>query len=283
MVGRLTGCVLLAFGIFAAGWWVYHTSATRDSLVDRDRDALDDRLEDDLAKRHFPAVHEFGETNGVKEDCPGPLPRPVLYRARPRLANTQPDDSYVAITYVLLYAEDCGALGHAGDNESFTLVLHRQPESGRWQTVMASAVAHRGTEAEQRSVGNGTSIWVSRNKHANFASFDACGDSDVLGNECALDGPPPPHVVFLNAGEPWAPLTNDLGDIVAVMASDRATPSDPLFKLFKGRRIWNHDRFLEAGDITSDLFIDGRMPLPPGLTWDPEPDVATAGAVRPVR
>ena len=53
----------------------------------------------------------------------------MLYRARPRQSSGGTNLDSVAITYVLLYAEDCGPLGHAGDDEAFTVFLHRDTHS----------------------------------------------------------------------------------------------------------------------------------------------------------
>lgn len=232
--------------------------AVDDGRQDGDRDGLDDGLEASLAITHMPALHEFA-SDGDLDRCPQPRPRPVLYRARPRPTIAGVDRDAVAITYVLLYAEDCGALGHAGDHEAFTIFLHRDPD--RWRAVAALAIAHQGTSAEQRSIGPGSEIWVSRNKHANFAVFAACGDSDLAGDVCAEAGPAPSAFAYLNVGEPWAPLSNDVGDVN---------------ELFRGHRIWNHERFLDAGDLTAQLFLGTPVSVPPVVEWEAEGSDAPA-------
>ena len=221
-------------------------------VADRDRDGLDDRLEAQLANAHLPIIHEFAD--GAEEDnCLEPRARPILYRARPRVVADGLDRNEVAITYVLLYAADCGGFGHPFDHEPFTVFLRRIGDT--WQTVAALAVAHQGELNEQRSAGAGREIWVSRNKHANFATFDACGDNDLSLDVCAADGPQPRGHTLLNAGEPWARLTNDLGDA---------------HQLFRGRRIWDHSPPGGGGNLTAQLFITVTRSEIPAFEWGPE-------------
>ena len=122
----------------------------RSGGADRDSDGLDDDLEATLAARFLPALHE-----DVHDPCDEPSRRPVLYRVRPRPGARADVPVDVAITYVLLYAEDCGPLGHAGDVEAFTVFLRRDTPAAEWHRVAAVATAHRHTPAEQRSVGPG--------------------------------------------------------------------------------------------------------------------------------
>ena len=219
---------------------------------DSDRDGLDDRLEARLARAHFPTLHEYVD-GSERDECPQPKQRPVIYRARPRLVNGVPDLSTVAITYILLYEEDCGPLGHAGDSEAFTVFVQRGQAGDSWRTVGAIAIAHQGSVAEKVSVGAGSDIWISRNKHANFATFAACGDSDIPGDICAEQGPSPDLQALLNAGEPSAPMSNDVGDA---------------YQLFRGRGIWDHKPFLGAGSLTAQLVLDRQLTAP--LRWEAE-------------
>jgi len=264
VVVRVVLFTLILGVVGAVGVVMFEYSRGSNAVIDRDRDGLDDRLEEALAKARFPAIHEYGEAEGLREECGDPLPRPVLFRARPRVVNRAVDPAYVAITYVLLYMEDCGFAGHRGDNEAFTVFLHRAG-NGEWQTVSGSAIAHQGTSVERRTIGNGQAMWVTRNKHSNYASFDACDDRDPLLDLCAKEGPSPKGIIFLNVGEPGAPLSNDVGD---------------LFAAFRGQPIWNHQPFMEAGDITAQLFITpSTYPVPSGLAWDWE-DSAAEGPPR---
>jgi hypothetical protein len=245
--------------------------------ADVDRDGLDDARESALAVAHFPVVHEYAE-GGDSDACPQPRQRPVLYRARPRQSAGIPDLDTVAITYVLLYAEDCGPLGHAGDSEAFTVFVQKSPGNALWRTVGAIAMAHQGSPAEKTSVGTGREIWVSRNKHANFATFQACGDSDIPGDICAETGPPAPIHAFLNAGEPGAPMSRDVGDVLLEAGvrlnrvAGRNARSDEetrhAYFLFRDQRIWEYVPFLGAGDLTSQLILDRSLTAP--LVWEAE-------------
>ena len=81
---------------------------------DGDGDGLDDGLEDAVAANFFPYVwFDSGE------DCTAPAnegnPGTVVARVRPHPG----DASKIAITYVILYARDCGDWwggGHNGDD-----------------------------------------------------------------------------------------------------------------------------------------------------------------------
>ena len=219
---------------------------------DRDRDGLSDRLEQRLAVESMPAIHQFAE-DGQVDRCPEPVPRPVLFRARPRRTESSVDLEHVVITYVLLYSRDCGALGHEGDAEPFSVFLARDGATARWQVISAQAVAHRGTPFEQVTSGSGRDIWVSRDKHANFAAFDGCGERDA--DVCSRSGPSAPVAAWLNVGEPGARLSDDLGDVAAV---------------FAGREIWGGQRFGGAGTITENLFLTRSTETPPGVNWLPD-------------
>jgi hypothetical protein len=304
-VNRLTvvGAGLLLAAAFACRW------SPGGAIVDRDGDGLDDRVEARLARKYLPTLHEFADASnaGGRDACPWPTTRPILYRARPRLSNRQVDLENVAITYVLLYAEDCGALGHAGDDEAFTVFLHRGP-GGVWQIGGAEAVAHRGTPVERRSIGSGQAIWISRNKHSPYATFEACGVDDWIVDVCAKDGPSPPGYMLLNVGEPSAPLSNDAGDVLLTGGADpyaarrlapwlverddetaRARLIDALrqpgvssgdetnlaYLLFRGQAIWSHRQFLGAGDLTAQLSHGAvTLHLPQTLNWDAEDPAA---------
>ncbi len=247
----------LAMACIAAGSGAEQNSAAPAKAGDRDRDGLDDRLELQLATRHLPALHQYA-ADGERDQCLAPDPRPILFRARP--ARIAPPREVVGITYVLLYAEDCGGLGHRGDSEAFTLFLAR--DAGQdWRPVGAIAVAHQGTEAERLSVGDGHGIWISRNKHANYATLEACADNDLANDMCAADGPGP-RVRLLNVGEPAAPLARDAGEV---------------WNRARGVRIWDHGQLFEGGDLTRQLFLPDAFLVATDVTW---PDEAEPEAAR---
>jgi hypothetical protein len=306
-LSALIGALVLAGGVAGCH------AGSLEPIQDRDHDGLDDRLEAFLAVTYLPTIHEFA-SGDAKDECAFPVPRPILYRARPRVWHHRVDLDDVAITYVLLYAEDCGPLGHTGDNEAFTLFLHRDRGPNRWRAVGASATAHQGTAAERLSVGAGLAIWLSRNKHSAYATFEACGVDDWIVDVCAEAGPSPPAYTFLNVGEPLAPLSNDVGDVmlaagadpsaartlapwlvgsiddraearlIEAMAQPRVSRRDQVnfaYLLFRGRRIWNHEPFLGAGDITAQLFLGAViLHIPEILEWDAEDPRAPGAVIR---
>lgn len=303
---RFVAVVLLTIAACALLWRFTRSEVRSPDVVDRDRDGLDDRLERALAVARLPAIHQFAPD---QDGCLAPTPRPVLFRARPRITAGQIDLNDVAITYVLLYAADCGPLGHDGDHEAFTVLVRRAAGSDEWHTTAALAVAHQGTPAERVSVGTGAAIWVSRSKHSNYASLAACVPDDFVNDECQPEGPVPDSLVFLNVGEPRAPLADDVGDVMIAAGADPKdqgrvascamgaiggtpetgdesahrlveslvqrpfgpVPIQCAYILFRGHRIWNHDAFLGAGDITAQLSLTRKWTTQAGVDWEDTP------------
>src|SRR5262249_43643673 len=73
---------------------------------DADQDGLDDDFEREVAERNLPALRL-----AQNEHCPGP--HGIVYRVRRHPQAPQ----RLAITYVVLYQQDCGDLnGHIGDD-----------------------------------------------------------------------------------------------------------------------------------------------------------------------
>lgn len=181
---------------------------------DQDGDGIDDDLEREVAELNFPRVlMAVGETCGA--------PHGVVYRVRRHPALPQ----RLAITYIVLYANDCGALnGHVGDAESFAITVDLDTQPGSPATVGVEAWAHAGTTCASTSscqTGAATSecgappggavssdvvIYASREKHASYLSLDTCDDNCL--DECSagerIIGP------LLNVGEPGQPLVTDL-------------------------------------------------------------------------
>lgn len=159
---------------------------------DRDQDGLEDSMEDALASRYFPHVwFDRGENAG----CPAPAtptnPGTALARVRPHPS----DRTKLAIQYLILYRRDCGDVGgassHNGDVEPFSLTLAINAACPRGYGVSGlKTIAHAGTSFEhvdERRLGNdcrwgrlagGSSkvarIYVSENKHGNYASLSSC-------------------------------------------------------------------------------------------------------------
>src|SRR5262249_11465304 len=151
------------------GWCVFD---------DRDGDGVDDAFADEIATRNLPAL-----VLHPGESCAAP--RAIVYSLR-----RHPDQPRrVAITYVVLYDQDCGALnGHLGDNESFAVTVDLDALPGPPATVGVMTVAHLGTACESVSTcvaepGTGACaapgasevvIYSSKDKHSNYFSLDAC-------------------------------------------------------------------------------------------------------------
>jgi hypothetical protein len=182
-------------------------------LEDRDGDGLDDDLEREVAELNFPRV-----LMAVDEACGAP--HGVIYRVRPHPA--QP--ARLAITYIVLYGNDCGPLnGHVGDAESFAISVGLDAQPGSPATVGIEAWAHAGTTCASTSscqtaaatsecgAGSGAIssevvIYASREKHASYLSLDTCDDNclDSCSAGERIIGP------LLNVGEPGQPLVTDL-------------------------------------------------------------------------
>jgi hypothetical protein len=135
------------------------------------------------------------------------------------------DPTLVAIIYDHLFETDCGLGGHTGDNEVFgaTIDPAQPPPAGLVALVAAS---HQNTICERVSecgkcpgltacdtaMQGGVPtpvIYTSKDKHATYASLDACDPLATCFDACSLasasDDPP-----MVNAGEPAAHMVDDL-------------------------------------------------------------------------
>jgi hypothetical protein len=192
--------------------------------TDRDSDGIDDDFEREVAELNFPKVlMAQGESCGT--------PHGVIYRVRRHPQNPK----RFAITYTVLYANDCGELtGHVGDAESFAITVDPDAQPGAAATVGVAAWAHAGTtcastsscqtEAATAACGESPSksspleviIWASRNKHASYLSPATCSDNclDSCSAGERIDGP------LLDVGEPDHPLVRDLTEQGFVQRAD---------------------------------------------------------------
>jgi hypothetical protein len=176
---------------------------------DADGDGLDDELEREVAWLNFPKL-----LLAPDESCGAP--HGVIYRVRRHPQNPK----RLAITYVVLYANDCGELnGHVGDAESFAITVDLDAQPGALATVGVEAWAHFGTACGSTSScesapGTGACgdrsgdivVYSSRDKHANYLSTNTCSDNcfDSCGAGQRLTGP------LVNVGEPDHPTVTDL-------------------------------------------------------------------------
>jgi hypothetical protein len=199
---------------------------------DADGDGIDDALEAQLAEQFFPTLHySWGEM------CASPDPIRVLFRVHNLVYNGVPNTDRIAIDYVILYSEDCGAEGHSGDNEAFQVLVVKNGDN--WYFSNIAAVAHQDTANETSSLGWSDVLWVSENKHGNYASLSSCGDGVWNFDDCEENGPGRSHILY-NVGEPDAHLLNNLGDINSN---------------WDGEHVWDDGQFLDAGYIRNQLFI----------------------------
>jgi hypothetical protein len=224
-------------------------------LTDADGDGLDDDFEREVAEQNLPAIRL-----ATDESCPGP--HGVVYRVRRHPQAPQ----RLAITYVVLYDQDCGQLnGHLGDDEAFAITVDLDAQPGANATVGVATWAHAGTACEshsscQTSPGTGAcaqrglgevQIYSSRDKHANYLSTDTCHDNcfDTCSAGAHITGP------LVDVGQPDKPLVRDLttdGFIQSQSGWSRGLlHADP----------WKHGDFAGAGNIANQLT---NMVAPPG-------------------
>ncbi len=232
------------------------TSPTKDA----DGDGLDDALEQSIAESYFPYY-------SVAPDDSCPL-LGVVFRAAPH-----PDDATkIAIWYVVLYENDCGANGHVGDDEVFGAVI--DPGIPAPDGILAlRAISHQGTLCENTtSCGslagctpcttadkNGKAfpvVFPSVNKHGNYVVESTC-DTNLICDfgGCTLN-PTPSTPPFVNAGEQAMPLTNDLSNGGFIDAA-HGWQEQSLF----GFDPWGGLEFGSAGVVSDDL-VDSAFLVP---------------------
>jgi len=198
--------------------------APGEQFEDRDRDGVDDRLEQQLLERFAPSFRvspsdcdgtpaEFAPDAGV----PIPVLRngtiygqvfPVAYPDRP--------GAHLEVHYYHLWGRDCGRGGHPLDAEHVSVLLNAAlPNSpaDQWTALYWYAAAHEGTvcnssnAARSEAIGaeqSGAAVWISEAKHASFLSPEACRGG-CGGDDCSrlvpLEVP-----ALINLGEPGAAM-----------------------------------------------------------------------------
>ena len=196
---------------------------TPATAADGDGDGLDDGLEDAVAANFFPWVwFDSGEDCTAPAD--GAAPGTAVARVRPHPA----DPAKIAITYAILFRQDCGDWwggGHHGDVEPFTLTLAPNPACPYgFGAFSLKTIGHTGTAFEhvdQRWLGNACDwgrlaggspqvarIYSAENKHANYAALDSCEDG-ALGNDHCSESFTREFTV-VNAGEDHARRVDEL-------------------------------------------------------------------------
>lgn len=220
-------------------------------LVDEDGDGLDDALEARLAADYLPylSLHP-------SDGCPlgG-----IVYRLRPHPG----DAAKIHVIYVHLFERDCGLNGHVGDDEVFAMTIDpaAPPPAG---IVAIKAISHQGTLCERTSqcgacpglsacdtaLVEGVAwpvVYTSKDKHATYARKSSCGFGTCF-DTCELN---PTRAVppLVNAGEPDAPLVNDLTTQGFITAANGWT--EPSLMNFDP---WDPTKdFGSAGNVRGDL------------------------------
>lgn len=221
----------------------YRNSVYATGARDVDADAVSDDMEAALAGALMPYVFVHRD-----EQCPWPLPKPVAYRLRfPRCTNGFVPTDWIAVNYYILYSQDCGLLGHSGDNEGLVVLGRRV--GGQWRMEWISAIAHASTSAEKHTTAAYPHNWIttSRNKHANYTNLQACAEHITDDCEAFYYYSP---LSFSNVGEPNRHLIDSYGQI---------NPS------FWGT-VWG-GKMMSAGESHWTLW-DYWMPSPPpGCSW----------------
>lgn len=210
-------------------------------LADLDLDGLDDAIEAQLAAASLPVLGVHPSDACARSG--------LLYRARKHPL----DPTLVFIVYVHLFERDCGLTSHVGDDEVFAVTVN--PSVG---VTAMRAISHQGTLCERRSdcgTCNGASacetssgrpiVYFSKDKHAAYVSRSACGTLTCL-DQCASGDRQ--GIPLVNAGEPNAPLTEDLTDAGFITAANGWTEASLLHF-----NPWGGAKFGGAGSVTSDL------------------------------
>lgn len=232
-------------------------------FVDGDGDGLDDNTELAVAQAYFPFY-----SIAPDDKCPR---SGVLFRATPHPA----DKTKIAIWYIVLYEKDCGATGHVGDDEGFGAVI--DPKLPSPAGILAlRAISHQGTLCEKTTTCGslpGCSpcktadksgqafpvVFASVNKHGGYTDEGTCDANFICDfGGCTLN-PSPATQPFANAGEPGAPLTNDLtANGFVTTANGWTEPS------LMGFDPWANKDFGSAGNVTDDLGDTAFLIAPSG-------------------
>lgn len=230
------------------------------ALVDLDADGLDDALEQALAEAYFPYL-------SLAPDDACPLAG-IVFRLRPHPL----DAAMLHVLYDVLYELDCGAGGHAGDDEVFALTVD-PGRAGPGGILAMRAISHQGTPCESvtdcgcaigglspcttaPTLGDDWPVvFSSRDKHGSYLDESTCDGACFFTNQCELAAAPtvPPMV---NAGEPGAPLTSDLTAAGLITAANGWTD----LSLF-GFDPWGPSDFGGAGNVAGDL-VDPAFETP---------------------
>lgn len=229
-----------------------------DSFIDVDQDGLDDREEDRIAHAYLPFL-----SIDPTDSCPL---AGILYRLRP---HPMAPATRLHMIVDVMYQADCGALGHAGDDEVFGVTI--DPSRPAPDGILAiRAIAHQGTACQATTdcgscgglsacttaMRNGAAypvVFPSKDKHGNYLSTSACDGACFFANYCTLAATPA-SLPMQNAGEPNAPMTRDL--TTSGFITSASGWSDSSLQHFDP---WGNTNFGGAGNVTADLTDDSFL------------------------
>ena len=233
-------------------------SATPDAFVDVDHDGLDDGEEDRIAHAYLPFL-----SIDPQDSCPL---AGIVYRLRPHPMAPQ---TRLHLIVDVMYQADCGAAGHAGDDEVFALTI--DPSRPAPDGILAvRAISHQGTPCEHVSdcgscsglsacttaTRNGAAypvVFASKDKHGNYMSESACNGACFFTNYCT-QAQTPAEPPMQNAGEPGAPMTQDLTTSGFITGANGWTDSSLMHF-----NPWGNTDFGGAGNVTGDLTDDAFL------------------------
>ncbi len=228
-----------------------------NAAADLDRDGLADAQELAWAAAYFP-YYSLHPSDGCKTHG-------VLFRMMPH--PQQP--TRIVVLYDVLYDSDCGANGHAGDDEGFAIVFDpARPAPGGILAVRA--ISHQDTPCERdttcgqcsgmsacstamRAGKSYPAVYPSKDKHGTYADTATCSANFICDfGGCALSAAPDAPA-FVNAGEPGHALVHDLTTDGFITTANGWTHTelshfDP----------WKAGNFGGAGDVSKDL-VDVRF------------------------
>lgn len=237
--------------------------ASDSTLADLDGDGIADSLETTMAYKYFPYL-----SISPKDKCP-------LHGVLFRLTKHPADATKLMVWYVVLYDRDCGALGHAGDDEVFGAVIDPQKPAPAGLLALR-AISHQGTLCQKittcgslpkcsactTALRGGLAmpvVFASVNKHGGYVDQKTC-DANLICDfgGCALSVKPstPPMV---NAGEPGKPLVTDLTTQAFITTANG-------WKETKLQHFnpWSKSKFGGAGVLSDDLTDKAFVVSPSG-------------------
>lgn len=232
---RVDGALALRTNLPAHSDACLAVDATETPCEDKDGDGLVDAWEA-LVLEHLRPRVELDEEEAMLTDAKGHFA--IVARVTPRDAALGAKSTVIA--YMMLgYARDygsCGITAHNGDSERVALEL--RVDGGDAFVRKAYTAAHEGAVTDDGHVYEGAALatdlryldeakgprWLvfpSANKHATYASIEACeAHSSVpcVQEDCGADGVADRSAYrvlapFANAGEPSKPLLTDLASV----------------------------------------------------------------------